>query len=103
MCVKYSLRYYFSYASKTTLIILGLSLLLLFLVVWKFFQRMREEKDEQNNRRLALQILTHEFRTPITSLVLQNELVSKNIESLPESLSDNFMEISSNFSNMHNV
>ncbi len=96
LCWKYSLRYYFSYASSTTVFILILSLILLIVVVFIFWQRIKEEKIHESNQRLALQILSHEFRTPITSLVVQNELLMQWRGELPDELEHHLDEISVN-------
>jgi hypothetical protein len=96
VCWRYSLKYYFSYASSTTIFVLILSLLLLVIVVVIFLQKLKEERRHEGNQRLALQILSHEFRTPISSLVLQNELLSKFRDKFPPEAEENLMEISSN-------
>ena len=46
-------------------------------------------------KRLALQVLTHEFRTPVASLLLQVEDLGKNFDKLPLESQDNFMRINS--------
>lgn len=57
--------------------------------------RLRDDRSEEESKRLALQTLTHELRTPITSLVLESENVSRDLEQLPADMQDSFLRMSS--------
>jgi len=57
--------------------------------------RLRDDRSEEESKRLALQTLTHELRTPITSLVLESENVSRDLEQLPTDMQDSFLRMSS--------
>ena len=57
--------------------------------------RLRDDRSEEESKRLALQTLTHELRTPITSLVLESENVSRDLEHLPPDMQDSFLRMGS--------
>ncbi|WP_413289760.1 sensor histidine kinase [Bdellovibrio sp. HCB337] len=69
-CWTYNSRYAFSYIyrySVAVLIILGA----VFAIFMAFYvRRIYEKNKEQQKHRLSLQVLSHEFRTPVSSLIL---------------------------------
>ncbi len=65
--------------------------------------RLRDDRSEEESKRLALQTLTHELRTPITSLVLEIENISREIELLPPELQDSFFRMSSEIHRLHRL
>lgn len=95
LCWDYSLRKILSLTSKPKLIVLGMSVIIVFLVVWQIFTKLKAQKFEDDKRRLALQVLTHEFRTPITSLLLSMENINRHIDKLDDNLQEDFLRMSS--------
>ncbi len=53
---------------------------LLSVIMWMILNRIRADRKEDENRKMALRVLTHEFRTPVTSLLLQMENLTRNSE-----------------------
>lgn len=95
LCWDYSVRHVFSVVNDSALILFGMCLVTLVILVRLIFQRMKIQRLEDQRKRLALQVLTHEFRTPVASLLLQVEDLSKKFSDLPQDLQENFMRINS--------
>lgn len=53
--------------------------------MWSW-QKFKLQKFSEEKKRFALQTLTHELRTPITSLKISSEEILNNFDILPESL-----------------
>ena len=59
------------------------SLLIVFIVLSIIFNRIRRDRRDDEKKKLALQVLTHEFRTPIAHLMLISEALTGRIDQLP--------------------
>lgn len=95
VCWEYNLRTMFLLTNKTKLLVLGMSLIILIMVMWQIVLKLRLQKRDDDKRRLALQVLTHEFRTPITSLLLSLENINKNFSEISENVQEDFLRMSS--------
>lgn len=60
-------------ASTPMAVLFAFSLLLAALCLWLVFRELRRKHAEEEKKRFALQTLTHELRTPLSSLVLEAE------------------------------
>ncbi len=77
-CWTYSSNHALSYLYRYSMMIL-LLLGLAFLTFFGFyFKRQYDKNLQQHKNRLALQVLSHEFRTPVSSMLLLLEQLSKN-------------------------
>jgi signal transduction histidine kinase len=56
--------------------------------------KIKEQRIEEERKKLALQVLTHEFRTPISSLILEVESIKKSFSLLTPALQESFMRVS---------
>lgn len=95
LCWDYSVRHVFNLVNDGALSLFGLCLVTLVILLRLIFQRMKQQRLEDQRKRLALQVLTHEFRTPVASLLLQVEDMGRNFEKLPPEAQENFMRINS--------
>lgn len=72
---KYALAYLYRY-SVAILVILGL----VFLAFLAFYiKRLYDKSKEQQKHRLSLQVLSHEFRTPVSSMLLMMDQLTKDV------------------------
>jgi hypothetical protein len=74
-------------------IMMGLIAANVLLVASWFVYRWNSKRKELKSRMLVLQILTHELRTPITSLSLTVEGFRREFEALPKSLHQEFRRL----------
>ncbi len=79
-----------------SLIVFGTSILCLSLVLLLLYNKIKEGRMEEEQKRIALSVLTHEFRTPVASLMLEVEHMQENFNELPTYVQDSFLRISSN-------
>lgn len=103
LCYRHNFKHLFKLANKNSIALFILSTLIVILVVWALIRKLKAQKEDENHRRLALQILTHEFRTPITSMLLLTDNISKQFDLLPSSLQDSFMALSTNVYRMQRL
>ncbi|MGK0366892.1 MAG: two-component sensor histidine kinase/transcriptional regulator with XRE-family HTH domain [Thermoproteota archaeon] len=94
VCWSYNFKKIIELTSFSKLIVLMLSVIITLLVIWQIMVKIKQQKFEDNKRRLALQVLTHEFRTPITSLLLTMENLNEKIDSLPDEIQEDFLRMS---------
>ena len=52
-------------------------------LLWVLIKTIKREKLESEKRRFALEVLSHEFRTPVTNLILQIDRLNKMYSDLP--------------------
>lgn len=71
-------------------------ILIIILLVWILFHYLKRRVFEDEQRKLALQILGHELRTPIASMLLQIEALTQKVDVLPEAEQDLIWGISIN-------
>ena len=76
-----------TWLSAGSISVLALTVLL---AVWR---RVRARRREQKNRLLVLQTLTHEIRTPATTLQLSLESMRRSFDDLPAESQSNFLRI----------
>lgn len=77
---------------------LQMILLIVSLLSASFFARLSFLKHKQRReRRFILQLLTHELRTPITSLGLTVDMFRDNLDRLDESTQDTFWRLASDY------
>lgn len=78
----HAMAYLYQYALGIFILVMGIGVVLLVF----YFKYQREKWKEEQKRKLALQVLSHEFRTPVSSMLLMMEQLvpiqnSLNIES----------------------
>jgi len=62
-------------------------------ILWSYRRHARLKKTEEEQRRFALQMLTHELRTPVTSLLLLVENMRSQFDLLPDESQKDFMKL----------
>jgi len=94
LCWDYSSRHIFKQLNKTTLFFFLFSLFIICLVCSLLFFKIKEQKRENERKRLILKILGHEFRTPITSMLLSLENIRRDFDKIPSKCQEQYLRIS---------
>lgn len=68
-------------ASYPLYILISLSILIFLAIIVITLRKIQNKARENEQKRLAFRILTHELRTPVTNLILLSEEFQKNLES----------------------
>ena len=95
LCWNYNMRHVFRLANVSTLTLLGGLLVIIIIVVHSLLSKIKGQRLEDEKRRLALRVLTHEFRTPVTSMMLLVESMGKNFDNLTKEMQDSYLSINS--------
>ena len=72
-----------SFLSQTSIIIFIVTVFVFLLTANALYQRIRQKKLEEERKKHALRVLTHELRTPVASLILKINHLSEHINELP--------------------
>lgn len=80
---------------RSSIVIFLTSMLVLFLIAIILFKKIRQQKNEEDRKKHALRVLTHELRTPVSNLLLQVEMINKQSDILPGHLLEDFLKIES--------
>ncbi len=94
-CWTYSSRQAISYLYKYSLLILAIVGVVFLAFLSLYIKNLLERNREQQRQRLSLQVLSHEFRTPVSSLLLLAEQLSVRSQGLGEKDQDLVTRISS--------
>lgn len=94
LCWNYSFRHIFSIANKSTIIFFGGLLAVVVTLIISLIGRLRADRQEDERRRLALKVLSHEFRTPIASMLLSIESLSKRMNKFKEDEQEDILRLS---------
>ena len=94
LCWEYNVRHFLELTTTSTINFFLGSLLIISLVIFILLNKIRQQRREEQRKRLALQVLTHEFRTPIASMLLQMERVQKQFLTLNDDLQESFLRLS---------
>ena len=70
LCWDYNIKHIFKLANDSTILLFFGLIIIILVVVRLLLVKLKAQRIEDEQRRLALRVLTHEFRTPITSLTL---------------------------------
>ncbi len=103
LCWNLSTRHLFLLANKSIVIILGGLIIIVIAVVRLLLGKLKEQKLEDERQRLALRVLTHEFRTPITSLLLLNEKLGNQYMNMNDEMQETALKISSETYRLKNL
>ncbi len=79
--------------SQSTIVVFIGTLIILFLTAHGLYTRLRRKKLEEERKKHALRILTHELRTPIASLLLQVNQINQSPDDLPAELQEQLLKI----------
>jgi hypothetical protein len=80
---------------QSSIIIFSGSIIILLLIGIILFRKIRLQKLEDERKKHALRVLTHELRTPITNLLLQVEQINMQSDQIPNDLMEEFLTIES--------
>lgn len=69
-CWTYSSRHALAYVHEYSILILALIAAVFLILLAFYLKHLHEKSEEQNRHRLALQVLSHEFRTPVSAMLL---------------------------------
>jgi hypothetical protein len=69
------------------------SIVVLLLIAVILYNKIKTQKFEEERKKHALRVLTHELRTPIANLLLQVESINKHSDQLPNSILEDFLKI----------
>jgi len=95
LCWDYNIKHIFKLANDSTIVLFFGLIIIILVVVRLLLVKLKAQRLEDEKRRLALRVLTHEFRTPITSLTLLLEKMSKKYELFDEDLEEVYLRMSS--------
>lgn len=74
--------------------ILVIAIALALFSILQVWRTIKSHRFEEERKRFALQILTHELRTPISSLIISSEQIMKKLDLLPNEFKDKFLRMS---------
>jgi hypothetical protein len=77
----------------SSIIIFSSSVLILLLVCLSLYSRIKLQNREEERKRHALRVLTHELRTPIANLMLQIESLNKQSDIISPSILEEFLKM----------
>jgi signal transduction histidine kinase len=103
LCWDYNTRHLFTMANKGSIAVLIGFFVMIILVVRLLIVKLKNQKFEDERRRLALQVLTHEFRTPIASMLLNMERVQGKMGEFDEELQESMLRISGDIHRLHRL
>ena len=95
ICWHYSARHLFNMVSTNTIVSFLGVIFIFMLIMWLLFSKIKQDKLEDMKRKMALQVLSHEFRTPVASLLLIVEKLSKKSQDFDEHTQEDFLRLSS--------
>lgn len=95
LCWNYNVRHLIGMANTTSLVVFVGLFFLVAVSIRLLLRKIKGQKLEDDRKRLALQVLTHEFRTPVTSMLLTIESMNKRYDSMDEETQDDFLRMSS--------
>ncbi len=78
---------------QSSIIIFGGSIIVLFLIAVILFRKIKQQKFEEERKKHALRVLTHELRTPISNLLLQVERINKQSDAIPQGILEDFLKM----------
>jgi hypothetical protein len=78
-CWTYSSKQAISYLYRYSLLILAIVGLVVAIFLTLYLKSLFEKSREQKRQRLSLQVLSHEFRTPVSSMLLISEQLSNHL------------------------
>ncbi len=81
--------------SESTILFFMGTMIILFITAQSLFSRWRRKKEEEDRKKHALRIMTHELRTPIASLMVQVNSLNKNLSHLSSDTQEAFVKIES--------
>lgn len=84
------------HVSLRTLIAVFILVTVIVILIWVLFLYLKKNSIEDEQRKLALQILGHELRTPIASMLLQIEQLTEKVDRFDEKTQDVVWGISIN-------
>ncbi len=94
LCWNYSFRHIFSIANKSTVVFFVGLLAVVGTLIFSLIGRLRADRLEDERRRLALKVLSHEFRTPIASMLLVIESLSKRLHKFQDDEQEDILRLS---------
>ncbi len=94
LCWDYNVRHLFRIANKGSLAVIFGFLIMIVLLVRLLIVKLKNQKFEDERRRLALQVLTHEFRTPIASMLLNIEQIQTRLTYLDDEFQESVLRLS---------
>lgn len=95
ICWRYNVKHLFNIVSFSTVISFAGIIIIFILILWLLFSKIKQDKLEDLKRKLALQVLTHEFRTPVASLLLMMDKLNKNMTSFDNETQEDLLRMSS--------
>lgn len=78
---------------ESSLFIFAFSVVVLILVALILFKKIKQQNFEEERKKHALRVLTHELRTPIANLLLQVEQINKHSDEIPPHALDEFLKM----------
>lgn len=94
-CITYNSKHFIRYIHRYLKVSMAILGVLFFLGLAFYLKSIYEHSAQEQRRRLSLQILAHEFRTPVSSMLLLLEPLQKVIPSLNTSDQDTLARLSS--------
>jgi len=95
ICWDYNVKHVFKLANSSTIILFFGLILIVTIVVHLLIEKLKQQKHEDERRRFALRVLTHEFRTPVASMLLLIERLNKKMSELDDDSQEAFLRMSS--------
>lgn len=88
ICWTYSGQHLFDMANNSGIFFFYSSLLFIALVIGLLLNKIKTQKNEDQRKRLALQVLTHEFRTPVASMLVLSESLGQKYDQFDSDTQD---------------
>lgn len=77
----------------SSILIFVVSIVILILVGFSLYSRISQQNKEEERKKHALRVLTHELRTPIANLLLQIESINKQSDVVPPAILEELLRM----------
>ncbi len=94
LCWDYNLKFIYGHVNRTSFLILFALIVIIIIIARLLFTKIKQQRIEDERRRLALHVLTHEFRTPVSSLILIMDRLLKKSSKFDEDTQEALMRAS---------
>lgn len=78
---------------QSSIIVFSASVIVLLLIAVILYRKIKQQGFEEERKKHALRVLTHELRTPIANLMLQVEHINKQSDVIPTSVLEEFLKM----------